>query len=516
MSKTPSDKLFRLVKSLTRQERRYFILWAQGKAESTSRYAQLFELIDQAQVPDDPGFCQKIYPEEKVAGTKYSELKAYLYDLILAALQDFDAPSTVDYRLRHLLQSVAVLFRRGLYGDCRELLAKARRLALRYENFAAQLEIIHWEKHIAYALSDMDLLAREIQRIDYEEDVCIRQIQNLADHRRLFLKIWTSVKTEAAARGEDRLEKLRRLADDPLLQNFDDALSHMARVLFLRSKTIYHYLSLDYPAFYEDGQKLLLLQESKPWLLTENLGEYIASLSNFLLACGLQQRYEEVGETLEKLRGLRPVAHDDRVKIRRQYFSGKLNLCVFTGRFEEGKAEMERLFMETDAADRPFFESASFQFQFFSVAFGCGDFPLALDFVNKILGRHKTVERQDLQSLARTLNLLVHFEMGNMELLESLLRSSARYLRSRDRLFKMEKIVIRFMAELLRATSKEELLRVFKKEREALLAGSGSPVGRILLEYFDFESWIDSKISGKSFAETVRKKAAKLSVRKKK
>ncbi len=510
MSKTPSDKLFQLIKALSPSEKRYFILWAQTKAERQSRFKQLFELNDQAKSLDDYEFVKIIYPDETVEGKKYTELKAYLYDLILKALQAFDEQTSIEYRLRHQLQSVSVLFRRGLYSDCGDLLMKARRLAFRYENFAILLEILRWEKHIAYAMSDMDLLAREIQRIDYEEDTCLKQLQNLADYRRLFLKIWTSVKTEAAARHETRLEKLHQLADDPLLKIFDEALSHTARVLFFRSKTIYHYLTLDYELFYENGLKLLQLQESKPWFLTENLTEYIASLSNFLLACGLLQRYQEVRETLEKFRQLKPITHDDRVKIQRQYFLGKLNLCVFTGNFEEGRAEITNLEAETKGADRAFFESPSFQFQFFSIAFGCQEFEQALDFINKILGQHRTVERQDLQSLARMLNLLVHYEIGNMELLESLLRSSARYLRSKNRLFKMETTFIRFMGELVRTATKEEQNLIFVKEKKVLLEESESPVGKILLQYFDFESWMDSKISGNSFAQTVRDKAEKI------
>lgn len=509
MAKTHSDKLFRLIKSLSSSEKRYFILWAQTKADRQSRYVHLFEEYDNSAEQNDPEVVKKIYPGETVNGKKYTELKAYLYDLILKALQAFDEQSSVDYRLRHLLQSVSVLFRRGFYADCRELLGKARRLAFHFENFAILLEILRWEKHIAYALSDMDLLAKEIQRIEYEEDTCIKQLQNLSDYRRLFLKVWTSVKTEAAARREDRIEKIHHLIDNPLLNNFDEARSHMARVLFLRTKTIYHYLTLDYDLFYENGLKLIQLQESKPWFLAENLTEYIASLSNFLLACGLLQRYDEVAETLEKFRDLKPITHDDRVKIQRQYFSGKLNLCVFTGDFEEGRKEMARLDAETKGADRAFFESASFQFQFFSIAFGCQEYELALDSINKILGQHKTIERQDLQSLARMLNLLVHFEMGNMELLESLLRSSTRYLKSKNRLFEMEKSFIRFLGKLTKASSKKEQTEAFLAEKQQYLAEAESPVGRILLQYFDFESWIESKISESSFAQTVRKKAEK-------
>jgi hypothetical protein len=509
MSNQNSDKLFRLVKAMTMSEKRYFIVWAQAENDRGARYMQLFDGYDRQKTLNDDKLVSKIYPGESANGSKYAALKAYLFDQILKGLQAFDENSSVDFELRHLIQSVAVLFRRGLYLECWELLTKGRRIAIRHENFPTLLEILRWEKHLAYTLGDVDLLAREIQRIDYEEDTCLKQLDNLAKYRRLFLRFWTSVKTEAAARHQVRLEKLHRLADDSLLKNVDEAFSHRARVLFFRSKTIYHYLTIEHLEFYETSVQLISLQESKPWFLKESLAEYIAALSNFWLACGLLKKYDEVATTLEKLRSLKPITRDDRVKIQRQYFSGIFNLCVFTGNFEQGKLEIARLEAEMDETDRPFFSSASFQFIFFSIAFGCADFERAIDFINHLLSAPKSVARQDLQSLARILNLIVHFEIGNLEHVDSLLRSSSRYLRSKNRLFKLEKTFIEFMGALTRAATKEEQKQLFLKEKQAISAHSKTQVGQILMQYFDLESWLDSKISENTFAEVVRAKLQK-------
>lgn len=510
MAKTPSDRLFRLIHSLSKQERRYFTIWVQGKADRPARYLQLFDSIFRQTELDEAALMAVVYKNEPIGSRKFSELKAYLFDLILKSLEAFDEKSSVEFRLRHQLQAMSVLFKRGLYSDCRELLEKARRLAERYENFPTLLEILRWEKQLAYSLTEVDLLAREVQRIDYQEDRCLRQLKNLAEYRRLFFEVWASARTESAARRDDRLEKLHLLAQNPMLKNVDEALSHKARVLFFRAKSIHHYLTLEYDSFYETGRQLLDLQESQPHFLGEDLSEYIAALSNFILACGLQQRYEEVAATLEKLEKLVPITHDDRVKITRQYFSGRFNFCVFTGDFELGRREMARLRDEWAHLDPRFFESASSLFQYFSIAFGCGDYDDALDYLNRLLAQpRRTLQRQDLQSISRILNLILHFEMENMELLESLLRSSYRYLRSKNRMFDIEKAFISLMSELLRMPSKNEQTEVFLRQKGSFLHLFRLPAGKILLQYFDLESWLEHKISGKTFAEAVREKYQK-------
>ena len=45
MPKTPSDKLFRLVNSLSPAEKRYFRIFIRGKTERDSKYLQLFDAI---------------------------------------------------------------------------------------------------------------------------------------------------------------------------------------------------------------------------------------------------------------------------------------------------------------------------------------------------------------------------------------------------------------------------------------------------------------------------------------
>lgn len=502
MAKTPSDKLYRLIRGMSPAEKRYFRLFVRAD----SKYLQLFDLMAACPVFDEQTFQSKIYNNQAPESRKYSELKAYLYGLILQCLQQYDERQSVEYRLNHLLQSLAVLFKRGHYQDCRELIAKTSRLAKHYERFAHQLEAIRWEKQLAYARMDADFFHRELERLEFEETRAMALMENAATFRRAFFIMYAAVKVGAGARNENRSAQLRALLKPDLFDAPDRALSHTARVMYYRTLNLYYYSVSQYDDFYESGVQLIALLESKPHFLKESLADYIASLSNYILSCGLLARYDEVRAALEKLRQLQPITEDDRRKIHRQYYTNYFVLCIYTGDFEAARVEMDRCLDESAQFDPEDYETASFFFQFSCICFGCGDYEGALQHLNQWLNQPRTVEREDLQSLARILSLLFHFELGNTLLLESLLRSATRFMQKKNRLFDLERRFIQLFSELIRAASAREQHQAFQRIRADWTELVELPGARVLLQTFDLDAWIEAKLQSISFGEAVRRK----------
>jgi hypothetical protein len=508
MSKTPSDKLFQLIKSLSPSEKRYFKLFIKSKTDQENKYILLFDKIDQSSTFDDAVLQTIIYKSQPSDSKKYPELKAYLYDLVLKSLQFYDEQHSVDYRINSLLQSVNVLYKRAMYENCLELLHKAHRLATQYEDFGTLLDLIKWEKQIAYTRMDVDFLQKELERLHFEESSLLEKLQNLTAYRQYFFLVYATIKREALHRGEDRMKKLHELVNHPLFQSVEQALSHRAKVLYYRTTNLYFYAALEQELFYDSGKTMIDLMESQPHFLKENIADYIAALSNLILSCGLLRKYEEVRICLEKLKNLRPITEDDRRKIHRQYYTNKFVLCIFTGEFKEGKQEMEQHLKASKKMDSQEQETSSFYFQYFCICFGNADYNQALDYLNEWLNQPRSVAREDLQSTARILSLILHYEMGNNVLLESLLRSATRYLQSKNRLYDLERRFIHFISDLIKqATAKEKKL-VFHRMAEDIKRLAEQPDVRAALQTFDIEAWIDSKINGNSFAETVKLKTS--------
>jgi len=502
MAKTPSDKLYRLIRGLRPAEKRYFRLHVRAE----SKYLQLFEAMAGSSVFDEAAFIDAVYAGQRPESQKYSELKAYLYDLILRSLQDYDERQSADDRLNQLLCNLAVLFKRGYYDDCAEQIAKAARLARQYERFTQLLDLIRWERQLAYVRMDTDFLHRELDRLEQEELQILRRLEQVIAFRRAFFAMYAAVKIQAGGRDEDRIARLGALLKLELFESADKALSHTAAVLYYRTLNLYHYAAAQYDAFYDTGSDLLTLMESRPDFLKTTLSDYIAALSNFILSCGLLGRYDDVRAALSKLRQLRPNTEDDRRKIHRQYYANYFALCIYTGDFESGRAEMARCLEESARFDPEDYERASFFFQFSCICFGCGDFAGALQYLNQWLSQPRTVEREDLQSLARILSLLFHFELGNQMLLESLLRAATRFMQKKNRLFELERRFIQLFSTLMRAPSARAQLAAFQRIRADWPALTELPGASVLLQTFDLDAWVESKIQGMAFGEIVRRK----------
>lgn len=508
MSKTPSDKLHRLIRSLSVPEKRYFRIFIRGKTERDSKYLLMFETLAAMEVFDEEEVKKQVYrnqpPTERTA---YPKLKAYLYDLVIKCLQTFDEQRSSEHRLNQLLQGVAVLFKRGHYDDCHDLLHKASRMARQYEAFAHQLEVIRWQKQLAYTRMDADYLHKNLEQLLFDEQRVLEQLRNAADYRKAFFQVYaTTLQRASQHRGEGQARHLQNIVSQEVFSSPDLATSHKARVMYYRTLNIYHYGAMQFEAFYDTGKTLIALLESQPHFLRESLSDYIAALSNLILSCGLLRKYDEVRECLQKLGSLKPITEDDRRKIHRQYFSNFFGLCIYTGEFAEAYQEMGRCQREAALFDPHAYETASFYAQYAIICLGNEDFDGALHHLNQWLGQPRSVEREDLQSLARILLLIVHYEMGNTVLLESLLRSAMRFLQKKNRFFQLEKRFMHLIADLMRAATARERDTAFLKMQEDLEKEAKSPGVRALLQTFDLGAWLESKLKRQKFAEAVREK----------
>lgn len=505
MPKTPSDRLFQLIKSLSGSEKRYFKLFVNDDGARDNKYIRLFDAIDRQEDFDDEQLRKTIYAGQHIQSRKYSELKAYLYDLIVKSLQSYDEKTSIAYRLSQTLQGVRSLYKRSLYEDCHKLLQKAAKWAETYERYDTLLEIMLWQKQIAYARGDISALDKQLAHWAEKEANYIEKTRNETDFHNLFYRVFLTIRKNALRAGSQAKE-LQAVASHPLLASPEMALTHRAKVLYYRTLTILSFSAKNYGAFYDQGMALIHLIESKPGFLEEDVSEYISALSNFAVSCGYLGRFEEVNQCLEKMQRITPITLDDRLKIHRQYYTHKFRLCIETGNFEEGLKVVKAHLTELEHLDKELFERSSFYFQYFYIFFGAGDYNRALDYLNEWLNLPRSIERQDLQSLARILNLLIHYEMGNNLLLDSLLRSTYRFLNKKEGLLEFEGRIMQFIRQANKTAGRKAMEQALSQLKEDFHSLMNIPGERSLLQLFDFEAWIDSHLQRRSFAEILKEK----------
>ena len=195
------------------------------------------------------------------------------------------------------------------------------------------------------------------------------------------------------------------------------------------------------------------------------------------------------------------------MSIFRNTHIAELQIHHQTGNFEEGLELVETILKGMDKYDGKMHkeQELTFFYQIAYIYFGAGKYNKALFWINKVLNDNENTLRQDIYSYARLFNLVIHYELGNHDLLEYITKSTQRYLNKRQRAYLMEKLVIDSFRKLIRANNvidKKELLTAFKEDLADMMDNHEH---RVVLKYFDFVKWVNSKIENASFAETVKK-----------
>ena len=138
--------------------------------------------------------------------------------------------------------------------------------------------------------------------------------------------------------------------------------------------------------------------------------------------------------------------------------------------------------------------------------FGLGDYKNCLLWINKIRNELPLNLRPDLDSEMRMMNIIVHYELGNADIIPHLVISYYRFLRKKSSLSRPEKLLLIFLKKLPDISTEESLIdKMTGLKKQFILPESNTS----LLQFFDLTSWIESKIEKRKFSEIVKGKAQK-------
>ena len=112
-----------------------------------------------------------------------------------------------------------------------------------------------------------------------------------------------------------------------------------------------------------------------------------------------------------------------------------------------------------------------FYYKIASLYFGSGDYDNTIKYLSKIIN-WKVDLRNDLQCYARLLHLIAHYELGNYNLLEYLIKSVYRFMAKMENLGLVEEEIFSFLHKAFHLSPKElktefeVLLQKLKKHRK--------------------------------------------------
>ena len=504
-----SDTLFQLVHSLEKSEKRHFKLYIKrSSAKEDLKIIRLFDAVDKLPEYDEKQLLKTLSPITK---SQLSNLKTHLYKQLLASLRLLKTNDNVDLKLSEHLDNARLLYNKGLKIQSLHILEKAKEMAKANQKMNFLVQAISLEKkietlHITRStLEKTEQLAEEALYISGHIDRVTR-LSNLA----LLLYRWY-VKNGHARDKEDEKD-VRAFFKSSAPAN-PETINEFYEKLYLYQSYCWHaFIRQDWLMYYRYSQKWIDLFAENEVMIAVETGHYIKGMHTLLNAHFDLRNYSQFEITLRKFEEFAKTdvanQHDNfRTHTSIYINSAKINQYLMQGEFTKGLAIIPEV--EAKLAEYSIFVDSHrilvFNYKIASLYFGAGHYNEAIDYLHKIINDNSLGLRNDLQCYARLMHLMSHYEIGNEEILDSLIKSVYRFMARMKTLTVIEEEIFRFLrhsfklnTKQLKPELKEFLNKIKHLEKNRFETRS--------FAYLDIISWVESKVYETPMEEIIHEK----------
>lgn len=511
MRRSPSEDLFRLIKSLHKGEKRNFkLLTGLLAGGRDKKYIELFDLIDR----------QDAYNETKLMahfgdlyGGQFSAGKNYLHKLILKSLVYYD--SDPEAEMIGLKSQIRILARKELLPPARKLLKKAIREAEAGEYFGHWHELVSIEMGILMQELNEKRLEEKLARITETKRNLLALQGNLDDYQALHSRLQILTNDRNVVRREQDLQAFSRIADDPLLHSPDRALSIRAKVEYFSIQAKLARFRDNLPAAIDNGRKALELLEAHPPIRNRMQRRYFKEVSSLGINLLRQGRHEEAFAMLSEVRELRELRTNLRTDYLPLFYIANITLAIQLGEPERLKPvleEIEARWNEIQARSPDWHEMLlSYLMAYYYLV--VGEASRGLRWVNLLVNSPRSEHRIYLQAFARLLMLMIHFDLGNYMVVENILPNVQRFLEKHDRLQPYEEAVLRSIRAMTRQADTPQLEEVIHGSIREFKSLAKDKFEKRAMSMLDFLQWLQSKAEGSTIATIRQNNALKNGVR---
>jgi hypothetical protein len=508
MPNRSTDAVFQLIHSLQKSEKRNFKLYVQRNSSSPDlKIVQLFDALDKMKEYDEKELINKTVSLKR---EQLSNMKAHLFRQILASLRVLETNENIDIQLHEQLDYARILYNKGLYLQSLKILDRVKENARAHHQVSFLIEVLFLEKkieslHITRSMQDRaDALTSESNETNVQL-VRVTKLSNLA----LQLYSWY-IKNGHARNGEDEKE-VENYFQEHLTEDIKKPEGFYEKLYYNQSYCWYAFIRQDYLLYYRYTQKWVDLFIEDPGMMEIETANYIKGLHNLLNAHFTLRNYTGFNKTIQLLEGFRESDivkqnNNNQVQVFVYLYIAKISQHFLEGTFKEGLEVVPEISQQLKDfsiyLDRH--RVLVFYYKIASLYFGAGDFGTAIDYLNKIIN-WKVDLRTDLQCYARLLHLISHYELGNFQLLEYLIKSVYRFMSKMKNLSLVEEEVFNFLRKSFYLSARK-LQPEFEKLLNTIKLLEKSKFETRAFAYLDIISWLESKVTNKPVYEIIREK----------
>ena len=507
-TKHQKDNLFSLVKSLTKSEKRQFKLYV-GRlgVNSDSKFLNLFNLLDKAKTYNEASILKSgIVKKQQLAN-----VKAHLYKQVLISLKLNPSHQNIRSQIREQLDFASILYHKGLYKQSLKILDKAKDLAITNEEKNMAFEIVELEKIIEsqYITRSISTRADElaIQARDLSaQNVIASKLSNLS------LQLYSIILKTGYVKNEEESNEVTEYFNDRLPEVKGKKLGFREKLWYYKAHLWYNFLLQDFLNCYRYAAKWVDLFHQNPSMINLNPVFFLKGNNYLLESIYFINNKPKFVKKLEQFKVIvesPKFAKDENVSTLVFLYTNfhSINQHFIDGSFEEGLQlipKIEKELVSYDSRIDPHHKMI-FYYKFASLHFGAGNNKACIKYLDKIIFNKSLSMREDLLCFSRVLNLVAHYEAGLDYHLETLLRSTYKFLIKMNDLHEVQKEMIKFIRGL-QDIYPHDLKNAFKDLLERLKVYEDHPFERRAFLYLDIISWLESKIENKPVGQIIQNK----------
>lgn len=491
------EAVYKLVVSLNKEEKRFFTQYVQQKFQQKHQiYARLYHAF--ISLKQKPTFDDFENIARDLGIQNLYNAKNILENEILQSLRQLYKQDKEEYIIIEHFKNAELLYDKGLIHQSKFYIEKAEKHALKTEKYWLMSKILSLKNSIYYQLN-----------FEYDENIFLNMDNNLDALKKtlrlknIFLKCYFIRSKNTQARNNEALKLVEQLTSK--INEKEDVKSKNSFILFQQIKAIEAYYKGDLSKEQKYIESALQSMIEVDDYISENTQLFVEQFHRYLLVLRRTDKalFTKKYDEFISLQNSNFIKHKPFIKVLllTYAYNTKMVFLLENGNFKLAlnyyKTEVQK-FVEKYKTTIPFHFYIIFLYMEVYVEISCSNYNIAHE---KLLTLNKLVNykiRPDLYIILRIFELLIHTEINNTNLVKYLSASTQKYLKSKQKLYESEKLLISFFHRLPLLNTEKQKNKAFEKLRESIIEiNQKNPSEQRFYFYFNFLIWIESKIANK-------------------
>jgi tetratricopeptide (TPR) repeat protein len=386
---------------------------------------------------------------------------------------------------------------------------RAKKTAEEHEKFYYWFELISWEKLLIEEDYEQGNFNFDLDNLIQEELNVIEKLRNLAEYQMIYSRINYIFRSGGFVTRPDDIAAVDEISNHHLIIGKNTALSSSAASICYYIQGLCNATKRDFETALIKFNRTKEILDKKPKLKQDLAKRYVRTQHNLILAHISMGNYEDATLLTEELDNLQSSkgfnTYDVKVKIFTCVYTSRITISYRKGDFQATLKIVEEMIegLESYGDRLPKEQVILFSYHIAYVFFGAGLYKDSLKWVNTILNDNEQNLRQDIYSYTRIFNLILHYELGNYDLLEYLMKSTTRQIMKNSKTELVELSILKFLKKTIRLGDKAKVkgFETFQLELDETLQEENQAA---ILEYFNVQAWVQAKIQNESFEDTIK------------